>query len=124
MKINGVAGKGHASLQKGDVIELSPEQKLISMAQEEFIKTSPENFKYLPVSTAVEGNVNVIRGREGVKNADAVQYQGIAVIKYRVLNLIKDRLYPEVKAKVKLHFVDAKDELGVADLKIVSFEVL
>ena len=124
MKINGVAGKGHNTLQKGDVIELTPEQKLISIAREEFIKTSPEGFKYLPISATVEGNIAVIRGREGVKNADAVQYQGITLIKYKVLNLVKNRLYPEVKAKVKVHFTDTKDELGVPDLKMLSFEVL
>jgi len=123
MKIEGVAGAKHPTLQRGDVIELSPEKKLMAVAQEEFVKTSPAGQKYLPLSATVT-DVQVIRGRsgEGIKNPDPNQYKGVVSIRYKTLVLKNDRLYPESQADIKIHFQDAKDDIGQPDLKILTFE--
>lgn len=125
MKIRGIAGgKNPHGLKKGDVIELSPEEKVCAMAREQVVESSPEGFKYIPLSAEVVGSVQVVAGRELKNNPEPSQYIGEVVVKFRTLKLSTDRLMPSKAMKVKVHCKDCKDDIGVSDLQVVDFKVL
>lgn len=124
MKIQGIAGAKHPSLKKGDAIPLSPDKKVISAAREEVVKSSPEGHRFLPTEAKVLGEVNVMTGRVSRTKTDAAQYRADVEVKYRSLRLSDDTLFPVKVAKVRIHCEDTTNEIGVPDLKILSFEVL
>ena len=125
MRIKGIAGgKNPNGLRKGDVIELSPEEKVCAMAREQVVENSPEGYKYIPLSAEVVGNVQVVAGREVKGNSDPAQYIGEVIVKFRTLKLATDRLMPSKAMKVKVHCKDCKDDIGVSDLQVVDFKVL
>lgn len=124
LKIAGVAGGKHPTLKKGDIIELSPENKIEIMAKEEVSKRSPEGFRFIPIDSKVIGDVKVLVGRKDIKKPEPDQYLGTVEITYRSLNLFKDRLYQPKTTLVKVHCKDCKNDIGVPDLEMIEFKVL
>ncbi len=123
MRIAGVAGDKHPTLRKGDAIELTVEKKLLAMATEVLVQYSAKGFTNIPISSKVIGDVKVLEGRKDIKNPEPNQYIGTVEIVYKVLNLQKDKLFQEKKAKIKVQFQDSKDELGMPDLECMTKEV-
>lgn len=124
MKIAGVAGKNHPTLKKGDAIAHSPEVKIELMAKDALVDSSPEGFMYVPMSAKVIGEVQIIKGREGVKNTDDTQYIGSALVKYRKTKLDTDRIFPIKECKIKVHIKDSKNDIGIPDLAMVDYKLL
>lgn len=122
MKIAGIAGK-HPSLKKGEIIQLSAEDKVKSQAKQELSDNSDEGYKFLPTKAVVVGNVQEVKGR-ATKDPEPSQYIGTVLITYRPLRLADDRLFPEKSKTVKIHCCDCVDSLGMPDLKTLKFEVL
>lgn len=124
MKINGIAGGRHPSKKKGDVIELSPEQKIEIMAKEQVVENSPEGIKYIPISAEAIGKAKVMAGRVTKNKTEPAQYSGKVKVKYRALRLSDDRLKPTKEIKVKIHCKDCRDDMGVDDLEAVDFKIV
>ena len=124
MKFKGIAGGRHPSLKKGDVIQLSAEEKVIAMAKEQISENSPEGVRRIPISAEILGEVQTISGRRDIKKPEPTQYISTLVIKYRVLKLSTDRIMPAKKVKVKVHCKDCHNDIGVPDLQVVDFKEL
>jgi len=122
MKISGIAGK-HPTIRKGEVIELSPEEKVKAQAKQELSDRSEEGFKFLPTRAHVIGSVQVVQGRQ-LKEPEPNQYIGTVEITYRPLRLADDRLFPERSIKVKIHCIDSKDDLGIPDLNTMEYKII
>lgn len=124
MKIKGIAGKNVAGLKKGDPIPLSPEEKALSIASDIIIKQSDGVWKNIPVEKELIGNVQVIKGRKGIKNVEPDQYKATVKITYKKLDLVRDKLFSGSSSTVRVLFEDASDDLGLPDLKVITQEVL
>ena len=122
MKIGGIAGK-HPTVRKGEVIELSPEDKVKAQAKQELSDRSEEGFRFLPTKSIIIGVVQEIKGRQ-LKDPEPNQYIGTVQITYRPLRLKDDRLFPERTVKVKIHCTDSKDDLGIPDLETLDYKVI
>ena len=120
MKIEGVAGKKHPTLKRGDAIELSPEKKIQAMACEAVVKSSPNGYLYVPLTAEIKGEVRVIKGRKDIKNPEPNQYLGTALVRFRPHKLDTDRVFSVKTQKVKVHCKDAKDTNGIPDLERVE----
>lgn len=124
MKIKGIAGGKHPTKKKGEILELSPEEKLEIMAKEQVTEHSPEGIKYIPISAEVSGKVRVMPGRVTKNKTEPAQYSGEVKVKYRALSLSTDRLKPTKEIKVSIHCKDCRDDMGVDDLEAMDFKVL
>lgn len=124
MKIKGIAGGRHDSLKKGDIISLSPEEKIIAMAKEQVSENSPVGLRRIPLKAEVIGEVQTVKGRSLKNNGDPTQYIGTAKVHYRTLRLSDDRIMPAKTITVKIHCKDCKDDIGVEDLETLDYKVL
>ena len=122
MKIAGIAGK-HPQMRKGDIIQLSAEDKVKSQAKQELSDQSEEGYKFLCTKAVIVGSVQEVKGRQ-TKDPEPNQYIGTVLITYRPLRLSDDRLFPEKSKTVKIHCCDCTDDLGMPDLKTLKFDVL
>lgn len=120
MKIAGIAGKKHPMLKKGDAIELSPEDKVMSAAKDQVSSGAPEGIRWIPIQAKLLTEVQVVKGRETGRKSEPAQYIGKVEVTYRVLKLDVDRLTPTKKKVVKLTCKDCKDEIGAPDLQVVD----
>ena len=121
-KIKGVAaGSAKGPYRKGEIIPLSPEEKLIVQCSEEVCKQAEPGTSHLVVDANLEGGVNVIKGIQDQKTGKTLsQYQGTVQISYRELDLETNRVKQPVTRKFQLHIEDTFDDLGVDDLKTIS----
>lgn len=125
MRIAGIAGKKHKQLKRGDAIELTPEAKVEAMAEEALVDSSPEGFMRIPVSSKIVGDATVISGTPQANGEiEPSQYIGTALIRYRTTRLATDKVFPVKEQKVKVHFKDAKDDIGAPDLKMMESTLL
>lgn len=124
MKIKGIAGKKSVGHRKGDPIPLSPEEKAFSIAADIVINNSDDVWKNIPVEQELLGNVQVIRGRKGVKNPEPDQYKALVKVTYKRLDMIRDKLFGAKSVTVRVLFEDCKDDLGLPDLQVIKQEFL
>ena len=124
MKIKGIAGKNHPTIKRGDVIELSPEEKVEAMAKIGLTDSSPEGYMYIPLSAKAVGDVQVIIGKKDTRNPEPDQYIGIANVRFRTCKLATDRVFVVKTQKVKVHCKDVKDALGLTDLDLIEATLL
>lgn len=124
MKIQGIAGSKHPTLKKGDSIALSSEDKVCLMAREQVAENSPEGLRYIPLAAKLIGKVQLIQGRAVKNNPDPNQYIATVEVKFRELDLVKDRLHQAKTVKVKIHCKDCTDDIGVEDLETVDFKFI
>ena len=124
MKIEGVAGKGHPTLRRGDVIPLSHDKKLCASAEEQVVQNSPEGYKriIIPSETKVVGKVQHVPGRKTSKIYEPDQYMGTVELKFRTLRMRDDRVLPAKSVRVKIHCRDCTDDIGMPDLQAVDYE--
>ena len=124
MKIAGIAGSKHPTLKKGDIIELSSEDKICVMAKEQVSVNSPEGYKYIPIQALNLNTVQKIEGRKLKGKEDPPQYIGEVMVKYRVLRLSDNRLMPTKSMRVKVHCKDCKNDVGIPDLELIDYKCL
>ena len=124
MKIEGVAGKGHPTLRKGDVIPLSNDRKLCASAEEQIVNNSPEGYKriIIPSETKVIGKVQHVPGRNTSKTKEADQYMGTVEVRFRTLRMRDDRVLPAKSVRVKIHCRDCTDDIGMPDLQAIDYK--
>lgn len=120
MKIKGINTQGKL---RGTPIPLSDTEKAAEVAKDEFLKRPPEGYRRLVYGVTIE-SLSVQRGRQGVseKYADDPTYFASGLVSYKLLRLDPERLRPMKKAKFTLVFKDCKDEYGLPDTRLISYE--
>jgi len=124
MKIAGVAGAKHPTLKKGDIIPLTPKDKVEIMAKHAVVDMSPSGHMNTPLEAKLIGEVEIIRGRAGGKKEDPTQYIGTCTVTYRPFNLSTDKVFASKKCKIKMHIKDVKNDIGVEDLETIEATLL
>jgi hypothetical protein len=116
--IKGVTG----GKEKGNPIEYSPAEKF-PLAVKKFLgDQAPEGKMYMFSKVEFDDTSFTARGiseKGWANNA----YTAKGKVWYKVLDIEKDKLFPEKEHEFSLHFEDSADEFGLPDIKLVDLKL-
>lgn len=118
MLIKGVTG----GKEKGNPIEYSPEEKFPLAIQKFLGQQAPEGQMFMFSKVELADKSFTAQGLNDKGYANNA-YLASGKVWYKVLDIAKDKLFPEKSCEFSIHFVDSTDEFGVPDIKLVDLKL-
>lgn len=113
-------------LYKGDVIELSPERKVIAAVKDAVKEQSKdgETVCWAEEVTVDEEPHTSSAGEKFFGKYNNQNYNATGKVVIRTLDVKKDKLTPVKNFKFKIQFCDCLDEINQPDLKVDTFTLI
>ena len=116
MLVKGVTG----GKEKGNPIEYTPSEKFPIAVQKFLGQQAPEGKMYMFSKVEFSETNYTVQGTSDKGYANNA-YLASGKVWYKVLDIEKDKLFPEKEQEFNLHFVDTTDEFGLPEIKLVEF---
>ncbi|RLD04713.1 MAG: hypothetical protein DRI65_10210 [Chloroflexota bacterium] len=119
MKMLQIAGGGHKTLKRGDLIPDAPENKIKTACKELLKELAPDDTLYLPTQVTILGDVVTETDREGNHT-----YSADVEVTYRPYQVETNRVFRETKQKFHVACEDTSDEWGLETTSLTEHKVL
>ncbi len=118
MKIKSIKG----GKSKGEVVEFSPEEKIVIAVKEAVSKGSKEGEIAWAESTEVlqKSNFDLEKSKSGYQSK---QYKASGKVIVSAMRAEDSRKWPSKKNSFNIEFKDVTDANGMPDLEIISFKL-